>query len=119
MTLTAEKLKRKSRPRSTSLDVFFHPKSVALIGASERAGSVGRVVLENLRATQPAFQIHAVNPNRSSILGRPAYPNVASIPGGADLAVLTTPAGSIPGLIRECAEAGEKREPVTARWLIV
>ena len=106
MAIAAEKLKRRSTARSTSLDVFFHPKSVALIGASERAGSVGRVVLENLRATQPPFPVHAVNPNRSTILGRPAYPNVASIPGGADLAVITTPAPSVPALIRECAEAG-------------
>ena len=106
MTLTAEKLKRRSTARSTSLDVFFHPKSVALIGASERPGSVGRVVLENLRATQPAFAVHAVNPNRSSILGRPAYRNVGDIPGGADLTVITTPAPTVPGLIRECAEAG-------------
>src|SRR5829696_8586374 len=106
MTLTAEKMKRRTTTKATSLDVFFRPKSVALIGASERAGSVGRVVLENLRATQPGFPVYAVNPNRTSILGRPAYRSVADVPGEVDLAVITTPAPTVPGLIRECAEAG-------------
>ena len=106
MTSVSEKLKRRSATRSTSLDVFFHPSSVALIGASERPGSVGRVVLENLRSAMPQYPIYAVNPNRDSVLGRPAYKNVAQCPGPVDLAVITTPAATVPGLVRECAQAG-------------
>jgi acetyltransferase len=106
MSTVTDKLKRtKHATRSTSLDVFFHPKSVALIGATERPGSVGRVVLENLRATQPAFPVYAINPNRATILGRPAYPSVEAVPGPVDLAVITTPAATVPGIIRQCAEA--------------
>lgn len=105
-TSVGKTIKRRSTPRASALDVFFRPKNVALIGASERPGSVGRVVLENLRAGQPEFPIYAVNPNRSTVLGRPCYARVADIPEQVDLAVLTTPAATIPGLIRECAEEG-------------
>jgi acetyltransferase len=87
----------------SSIDFFFRPKSVALIGASERPGSVGRVVFENLRAAQPDFPVFAVNPTSSSILGRPAYAKVADIPAPVDLAIITTPAGTVPGIIQECA----------------
>ena len=88
---------------SSSLDVFFRPRSVALIGATERPGSVGRIVLENLYAANPSFSIFAVNPTRSTILGRPAYAKVADIPEPIDLAVIVTPASTVPAIIRECA----------------
>jgi len=105
-TASTDKKKRKRTHRSTSLDVFFHPKNVALIGASERAGSVGRVVFENLRAAQPGFPIYPVNPLRDTILGRPAYKTLADVPEQVDLVVITTPAASVPGLIKECVEEG-------------
>lgn len=105
MTPVSEKLKRRSTARSTSLDVFFHPKSVALIGATERPGSVGRVVLENLRSAMPQYPVYAVNSTRDTVLGRPAYKTVAQCPGPVDLAVITTPAATVPGIIRECAAA--------------
>lgn len=96
----------RSTNRGSSLDVFFRPESVALIGATERPGSVGRVVMENLRATQPEFPVYAINPKRNTILGEPAYPTVAETPGEIDLAVICTPARTVPSLIRECAAAG-------------
>src|SRR5262245_35490434 len=105
-TGTGKPGRQKSRARTPTLDVFFRPKSVALIGATERPGSVGRIVLENLRATHPAFPVYAINPNRATVLGRPAYASVADVPGAIDLAVIATPAATVPGLIRECAEAG-------------
>ncbi|HYO82551.1 MAG TPA: bifunctional acetate--CoA ligase family protein/GNAT family N-acetyltransferase [Bryobacteraceae bacterium] len=98
--------KRRSTLTRTSLDTFFRPSSVALIGASERPGSVGRVVLENLRSATPQHPVYAVNPTRESVLGRPAYKTVADAPGPVDLAVITTPAPTVPGVVRECAEAG-------------
>jgi len=106
MISNTDKKKRAANRRSASLDVFFHPKSVALIGASERPGSVGRVVFENLRATQPTFPIFPINPGRSTSLDRPAYAKIADVPEPVDLVIITTPAPTVPAIIRECAEEG-------------
>ncbi len=93
-------------PREHPLDVFFQPDSVALIGATENPGSVGRTVLWNLLSTPFGGTVYPVNPKRPSVLGIRAYPNVAAIPEKVDLAVITTPAKAVPGIIRECALAG-------------
>jgi acetyltransferase len=88
------------------LDVFFKPSNVAVIGATESAGSVGRTTLWNLISSPFGGTVFPVNPKRASILGIKAYPNVKEIPADVDLAVIITPAPSVPGVIRECAEAG-------------
>ena len=90
------------------LDVIFSPKSVALIGATEREGSVGRTILWNLMTNSFGGTIFPVNPKRSSVMGIKAYPSVADIPEPVDLAIVVTPARTVPGLIRECVEAGVK-----------
>jgi acetyltransferase len=91
-----------------ALDSIFTPKSVALIGATETLGSVGRTVLWNLISNPFGGPVFPVNPKRSSVLGIKAYPNMASVPERVDLAVITTPAPSVPGLISECVDAGVK-----------
>lgn len=83
---------------------FFSPRSVAVVGATEAAGSVGRAVLENLASFDG--KVFPVNPKRPAVLGRPAYPSLAALPEAADLAVIVTPAATVPGLIRDCAETG-------------
>ena len=88
------------------LDDIFNPRSVAVIGASEREGSVGRTVLWNLLSTPFGGTVYPVNPKRASILGVKAYKNVASLPEVPDLVVMTTPAPSIPALIQESVDAG-------------
>jgi len=90
----------------SSLSPFFKPKSVALIGATEKVGSVGRTILSNLIASPFGGTVYPVNPNRPSILGIQCHPNVASIPEKVELAVIVTPAPSIPGIIAECGQAG-------------
>src|SRR5687768_14826644 len=90
-------LRKKPQP----LDVFFSPTGVAVIGASESPGSVGRTVLQNLIGTPFGATVFPVNPNRSSVLGIHAYPNIGAIPQPADLAVVVTPASTVPGIIRE------------------
>jgi acetyltransferase len=87
------------------LDVFFTPKSVAVIGATERAGSVGRTVLSNLLASQFGGPVYRVNPKHASVLGARAYASVGDVPGPVDLAVIVTPAESVPGVVRQCVEA--------------
>ena len=88
------------------LAVMFNPKSVAVIGATEREGSVGRTIIWNLMSTSFGGTIFPVNPNRSSILGIKAYPNVAAVPDEIDLAVIVTPAQTVPELVQNCADAG-------------
>jgi acetyltransferase len=92
--------------RRQPLDTIFAPKVVAVIGATENRGSVGRTVFQNLGRGGFEGTVYPVNPKRSSVLCVKAYPNIGSIPEKVDLAVITTPAASVPGLIKECAAAG-------------
>ena len=97
------KIQRKRDITRRDLDVFFQPRSVAVIGATDREGHVGRTVLWNLISSPFGGTVYPVNPKKSSVLGIKAYPNVASLPEPPELAVMTTPAETIPGLIEECA----------------
>jgi acetyltransferase len=90
------------------LDAIFAPKNVAVIGATEKAGSVGRTLLWNLISNPFGGTVFPVNPKRPSILGIKAYPNIAAVPEPVDLAVIVTPASTVPGVIGECVEAGVK-----------
>ena len=84
----------------TGLDAMFLPDSVAVIGATERPGTVGRTVLENL--LHPSFKgkVYAVNSRHAEVCGRKAYPKIGDIPQKIDLAVIATPAPTVPGIIR-------------------
>lgn len=96
------------RDREHPLDIFFQPQTVALIGASEAAGTVGRTLLWNLLSNPFGGTVFPVNPKRPSVLGIKAYPNIAAVPEKVDLAVVATPAATVPGIIGECADAGVK-----------
>jgi len=88
------------------LDTIFAPKSVAVVGATEKPGSVGRTVLWNLMNTPFGGPIYPVNPTRVSVLGIKAYQKLAALPEKPELVVVTTPAASIPGIIGEAADLG-------------
>ena len=88
------------------LDAIFHPRSVAVIGATEKTGSVGRTILWNLLSSPFGGTVYPVNPTRPAILGVKAYPSIGAIGEPVDLAVIVTPAGTAPGLVEECGEAG-------------
>ena len=94
--------------RPQPLDVFFSPENVAVVGATEAPGSVGRTILWNLISTPFGGTVFPVNLKRPSVLGIKAYPSVTAVPAEVDLAVIITPAPSIPGVIRDCAAAGVK-----------
>jgi acetyltransferase len=94
--------------RRHPLEGFFAPSSVAVIGATETAGSVGRTVLANLIASPFGGPVVPVNPRRSSVLGIRAYPAVSDIPDPPELAVIVTPAPSVPEVVRACGAAGVK-----------
>ncbi len=88
------------------LDDIFKPKSVALIGASERPGSVGRNVLWNLLSTPFGGTVYPVNPKRDNILGIRAYKSLRDLPERPDLIVVTTPSSTVPPLIKEAVDIG-------------
>ncbi|MBN1515843.1 acetate--CoA ligase family protein [Candidatus Sumerlaeota bacterium] len=95
-------------PEAHSLDAIFKPRNVALIGASETKGSVGRTILWNLISSPFGGTVFPINPKRPSVLGIKAYPKLDAVPEPVDLAVIATPASSIPGIIQQCADAGVK-----------
>ena len=90
------------------LDAIFTPNNVAVIGATERLGSVGRTLVWNLISSPFGGAVFPINPKRSNILGIKAYPNIASVPEQVDLAVIVTPAQTVPAVIKECVDAGVK-----------
>ena len=96
------------RTEPQPLDVFFQPQTVAVIGATEKVGSVGRTILWNLISNPFGGTVYPVNPKRPNVLGIKAYPRIADIPEKLDLAVIVTPAPTVPGVIDECAAAGVK-----------
>jgi len=92
--------------RRQPLDAIFDPSSVAVIGASEEPGSVGRTLLWNLVSNPFGGNIFPVNPKRDSVLGIEAYDRIGAVEDAVDLAVIATPAPTIPGVVEECGEAG-------------
>jgi acetyltransferase len=82
-----------------NLDKLFKPQSVALIGATPRPGSVGAVVARNLRRAGFTGELMLVNPHHRTIDGLTVYPGVVSLPRAPDLAVIVTPAETVPSLI--------------------
>ncbi|HSA92182.1 MAG TPA: bifunctional acetate--CoA ligase family protein/GNAT family N-acetyltransferase [Terriglobales bacterium] len=94
------------RAEHQPLDAFFAPRSVAVIGATERPGSVGRSILWNLLSSPFGGTVFPVNPARPSVLGIKAYPAVGAVPEKVDLAVVVTPAATVPAVIGDCVDAG-------------
>jgi acetyltransferase len=88
------------------LDAIFHPASVAVVGATESEGSVGRTIMQNLLATPFGGTVYPVNPKRVSVLGVRAYPTLTDVPERVDLIVVVTPAPTVPGIIAEAVELG-------------
>lgn len=91
-----------------TLDAFFRPRNVAVIGASERVGSAGGTILRNLMATPFGGAVLPVNPRRASVFGIKAYASIQETAGDMDLAVIATPAATVPGMVAECVAAGVK-----------
>ncbi len=94
------------RTEEQPLDALFAPRSVAVIGATEKAGTVGRAVLWNLITSPFGGSVFPVNPNRPHVLGIRSYPGIKEVPEPVDMAVVITPAETVPGVIRDCAERG-------------
>lgn len=96
----------KDRAKLPSLDKIFKPNNVAVIGATEKEGSVGRTILKNLITNPFGGTIFPVNPKRPNVLGIQAYKSVLDIPVSIDLAVIVTPAKIVPMVVQECVDKG-------------
>jgi acetyltransferase len=107
MSRSGSKRKRKSNlltHRRPALNAMFTPRSVAVIGATENPGSVGRALVENLKSYDRP--LYPVNLKRDTILELPAFPRIGAVPNHVDLAIIATPATTVPDVVKECAEAG-------------
>ena len=91
-----------------NLDATLAPQSIAIVGASPRDGSVGRVVLENIVAGGFSGRVYAVNPKYDEVLGTRCYRTIAQLPEPPDLAIVVTPAPTVPGIISELGIVGTK-----------
>jgi acetyltransferase len=100
-----------------NLEALFQPRSVALIGASDRPNSVGAVVLRNLKAGGFKGPLWPVNPKHARIGGEQAWPDAASLPGTPDLAVICTPAASVPAIVAELGRRGTRAAIVMSAGL--
>ncbi|MEM3762261.1 MAG: acetate--CoA ligase family protein [Archaeoglobaceae archaeon] len=85
---------------------FFYPNSIALVGASAKKGSVGNVILKNLKKF--GGKIYAINPNHTEIEGVECFPSVESLPEVVDLAIIATPARTVSKIVNECGRKGIK-----------
>ncbi len=89
-----------------NLDKIFNPQRIAVIGASDREGSLGARLLRNLVGVGYAGVVYPVNPFKSTVQGITAYPNISKIPWKVDLAIIATPAHTVPQILEECGKAG-------------
>ncbi len=91
------------------LDPLFHPQVIAVIGAKDTLGSVGRTIMTNLMsATKFKGKIYPINPKREHVFGLNCLKNLSEIPDPIDLAIIITPAATVPQIVEECVQAGVK-----------
>jgi acetyltransferase len=91
-----------------NLDLLCAPRSVALIGASNRPGSVGLITAQNLLGGGFSGPVWFVNPRHQTIAGHACYPSIAALPSAPELAVLATPAHTVPQLVGELGAKGTR-----------
>ncbi len=88
------------------IEKMMSPKTIALIGATDKEGTVGEATLKNLLIGKGRHVVYPVNPGHESVLGLKCYPSIAAVPEHVDLAVIATPAKSVPQVVEECGKAG-------------
>ena len=91
-----------------NLDRLFNPKSIAVVGATNRPGAVGRIVMRNILDAGFEGPVLPINPKHEAVAGVLAYPDVASLPKVPDLAIICTPPEPIPELIAQLGARGTR-----------
>ena len=89
-----------------NLDKVFQPRSITVVGASEKPGSIGNALMRNLVERGFSGEIHPINPNHPRIWNLPACSSIADLKVPVDLAVISTPIKLVPQIVKECADAG-------------
>ena len=84
---------------------MLDPRTIAVIGASEAEGSVGRTIMDNVMRSADRT-VYPVNPKHKTVMGLAAFPDVGAVPAEVDLAVIATPAATVPGIMEQCVAAG-------------
>jgi acyl-CoA synthetase (NDP forming)/RimJ/RimL family protein N-acetyltransferase len=97
---------REHRAEYASIERFFSPRSVAIIGASRRQDTIGRALVRHLVLGNFTGRIHVVNPSADSVSGMPAWKSVADIPGEVDVAIVAVPAEAVQDVVLDCAAKG-------------
>ena len=91
-----------------NLDKIFNPKSVAIVGASDAEGSVGYAIVKNFTQSGFAGKVYFINIRKPEILGVKTYKSVDEVPEPVDLAIIATPAETVPDVMEECGRANVK-----------
>ncbi|MFU8770298.1 MAG: CoA-binding protein, partial [Desulfotignum sp.] len=89
-----------------NLDRLFNPKHVAVIGASEKPGSVGSAIMKNLLSGNGKYQVFPVNPGHKKLFARPCVAGIQEIEAPVDMAVIATPIRMVPDLVDGCGKKG-------------
>ena len=97
-----------------NLDALFHPRSVALVGASNQPGSVGAVIARNLLEGGFVGPVMSVNPHETAIRSTLGYRTIADLPRAPDLAVVATPAPTVPRIVADLRELFDAAETLSA-----
>jgi acetyltransferase len=87
------------------IDKFFKPESIAIVGASSKENSIGRILMENLQKDGYPGRIYPINPKHEKILGIPAFPSVRAVDASIDLAIVAVPIRGVPEIMVECGQA--------------
>lgn len=90
--------------RASNLHRLFHPRSVAVLGASDAVGKVGYTVLRNLIVHGFPGAVYPINPRRAEVQGLTCFASLDALPQTPDLVVVCTPASTVPGLVEQCGE---------------
>ncbi|MGA8848119.1 MAG: GNAT family N-acetyltransferase, partial [Nocardioides sp.] len=97
---------REHRAEAASIERFFNPRSIAVIGASRRQDTIGQVLVRNLVSNDFTGRIYAVNPSAPAVSGLPSYKSVVDIPDDVDVAIVAVPAESVNDVVLDCAAKG-------------
>ncbi len=97
---------REHRAESASIERFFRPRSVAVIGASRRQDTIGQALVRHLVTGGFTGRVYVVNPSADAVSGMPAYKTVGDIPGEVDVAIVAVPADAVQDVVLDCAAKG-------------
>ncbi len=97
---------REHRAEAASIERFFNPRSVAVIGASRRQDTIGQALVRNLVTGDYTGRVYVVNPSAEAVSGMPAYDSVGDIPDEVDVAIVAVPHESVQDVVLDCAAKG-------------